>query len=207
MQATRERILNILKERQQATVGELCRELGLTAVTVRYHLEILRGEGLVAEPSARPCEFPGRPRYVYTLTGKAGAFFPQRYDRLADLILSEVRLLSSPGEMGRMMERIGERIAGQADLSVEGDFKARLLATIEFLNEQGYLARCEQSDDGVHLLHIANCPYERVAERDQVVCVMDMAMLTSLLGVVPRRIASVAQGDRQCTYVIHPPDR
>ena len=50
MQSTRERILNILKERGQATVDDLSQELGLTAVTVRHHLDILRGEGLIASP-------------------------------------------------------------------------------------------------------------------------------------------------------------
>ena len=145
VQATRERILHILKERHQTTVGELSQELELTTVTVRHHLEILRGEGLVAAPSARRRKTPGRPQYVYTLTAKASTIFPKRYDRLASLILREVRSrLSSAEEVNQMMKCIGEHIASQAALPDESGFETRLVATVEFLNELGYMARWEQ---------------------------------------------------------------
>ena len=206
MQVTRERILRIIKERQRATVDELSRELGLTPVTVRHHLEILRGEGLVAPPLLRRRESPGRPKYVYTLTEKASTLFPKRYDHLASLILDEVRsLLSSPEEVEQMMERIGERIASHAVPSGGDDFEAHLIAAVEFLNERGYLARWERRDDG-YLLHIANCPYERVAGQDREVCTIDLAMLTRLLGVSPQRISWAAEGGSQCAYAIRPPD-
>lgn len=207
MQVTRERILRIIKERQQATVDELSQELGLTPVTVRHHLEILRDEGLVAPPLLRRRNSPGRPKYAYTLTEKANILFPKRYDHLASLILGEVRsLLLSPEEVEQMMERIGERIAGQAVPSDEDDFEARLVAVVEFLNERGYLARWEPRDDGGYLLHLANCPYERVAGQDREICIIDLAMLTRLLGVSPRRVSWAAEGDSQCAYAICPPD-
>jgi predicted ArsR family transcriptional regulator len=207
MQATRERILNIMKRCHQTTVDELSHELGLTAVTVRHHLEILRGEGLVAAPLLRRRKAPGRPKYVYTLTEKASAFFPKRYDYLATLILGEVRsILQSPEEVDQMMRRIGERIAVQADLPEGSDFAARLIATIEFLNEQGYLARSEQRDNGDYLLHVANCPYERVSEKDQEVCLMDLSLLTRLLGTAPQRLSWSAGGDNQCTYLVQSPE-
>ncbi|RLC67959.1 MAG: ArsR family transcriptional regulator, partial [Chloroflexi bacterium] len=103
MQATRERILNILKERGQATVDDLSQELGLTTVTVRHHLDILQEEGLVAPPVARSRQSPGRPQYVYTLTREAGAFFPKRYAHLANQLLSEMRARFSPPEVEQMM--------------------------------------------------------------------------------------------------------
>jgi len=207
MQVTRERILRIIKERQQATVDELSRELALTPVTVRHHLEILRSEELVASPLLLRRESPGRPKYVYTLTEKASTLFPKRYDHLASLILDEVRsLLSSPKEVEQMMERIGERIASQAVLSGEDDLEARLIVAVEFLNERGYLARWERGDDDGYLLHIANCPYERVAGRDREVCTIDLALLTRLLGVSPRRISWATEDDSQCSYAIRPPD-
>lgn len=205
MQATRERILNILKGRGQATVDELGRELGLTAVTVRHHLDILRGEGLVAAPIVRRRKSPGRPQYVYTLTEKASTFFPKRYAHLASQILGEVRARFSPAEVEQMMKRIGERIADQAVLPERGGFEARFVAAVEFLDGLGYMPQWELSDGGDYLLHIANCLYEQVALRDREVCAMDLALLTHLLGVSPQRIRWVAQGDYQCTYAFHPP--
>jgi predicted ArsR family transcriptional regulator len=202
MQPTRERILNILKERGQVTVDELGKELGLTAVTVRHHLDILRGEGLISAPLAQRRKAPGRPKHVYTLTEKASAIFPKRYSQLTDHLLDEIRALLAPDQVSQMMQRIGERMAEQAAISNGDDFETRLTAVVKFLNELGYMAQWEQNDDGDHLLHIANCPYEQVSQHNPEVCAVDMAMLTRLLGAPPQRITSSAQGDHQCTYAI-----
>jgi predicted ArsR family transcriptional regulator len=206
LQPTRERILNILKERGQATVDDLSQELGLTAVTVRHHLDILRGEGLVAPPLIQRRKTPGRPQYVYTLSDKADSFFPKRYGHLANLLLDEVRLYLSPAEVDQVMKSIGERIASQADLPVKDGLESRLVAATEFLNELGYMARWERQEDGDYALHVANCPYEEVSRQDQQVCTIDMTLLTCLLGVAPQRISWSAQGDQDCSYLIHPTD-
>jgi predicted ArsR family transcriptional regulator len=204
MQVTRERILNILKERGQVTVDELSRELSLTAVTVRHHLDILRGEGLVSTPISRRRKAPGRPKHVYMLTEKASELFPKRYDRLTTQILDEVRMLFSPDEVDQMMRRIGERIAGRASLPSGDDFEIRFVAAVEYLDELGYMPRWERDGDGGYILHIANCPYERVALQDREVCTIDLALLTRLLGTAPQRVASAAQGDHQCSYEVRP---
>ncbi len=205
MQSTRERILNILKERGQATVDALSRELGLTSVTVRHHLDILRGEGLIAAPTLNRRKMPGRPQYVYTLTEKAASFFPKRYEHLAALILGEVRSRLPATEVEQIMQRIGERIADQANLPGTSDFEARLIAAVEFLNGLGYMAHYERRNDLDYVLYVANCPYEQVAHRNREICTMDLAMLTRLLGTVPQRTSWTARGDSQCVYIIRPP--
>jgi len=205
MQDTRERILDILKGREQATVDELSQELGLTAVTVRHHLDILRGEGYVAAPIVHRRKTPGRPQYAYILTEKASAFFPKRYHDLASLILDEVHACLSPAEVDQMMKHIGERIASQAVLPHGGDFEVRLVAVVEFLDGLGCMVRWGRHDDGNYLLQIANCPYERVVGQHDEVCKMDLRMLTQLLGTTPQRITWAAHGDHQCAYSVYPP--
>jgi predicted ArsR family transcriptional regulator len=203
MQATRSRILTILKEQEQATVDELSEELGLTAVTVRHHLDILRGEGLVAPPSVRRRRAPGRPQYVYTLTERASRFFPKRYNELAKYLMDELKTRVSETEVEEMMRQISQRIAAQADLP-EGDFETRLNAVVEFLNGLGYLTRVEQ-ENASYILHVANCPYERVSHQHDEVCIIDETLLTLLLDQTPERIAWAAHEDHQCAYRIHPP--
>ena len=205
MQVTRERILNILKEHGQTTVDALSEELGLTAVTVRHHLDILRGEGLIAAPNIRRRKTPGRPQYVYTLADKADSFFPKRYRHLSNLILDEVRAYLSPEEVEQMMQDIGKRIASQANMPKNG-FENQIIAATKFLNELGYMARWEQRDNGDYLLRVANCPYEEVSHQDQQICTIDMTLLTHLLGVSPERISWSAQGDQDCSYLFHPTD-
>ena len=203
MQSTREHILNILKERGQATVEELSQDLGLTAVTIRHHIDILRSEGLIAPPLIRRRKTPGRPQYVYTLDEKADSFFPKRYPQLASLILEEVREHLSQHQIKEIMQTIGRRIAQQADIPAGKGFTTRLDATVDFLNEMGYMARWEENNDGYHL-HIINCPYEQVSQQDHEICTIDMTMLTHLLGTTPKRITWTAEEDLHCTYFLLP---
>jgi predicted ArsR family transcriptional regulator len=205
VQSTRERILNILKERGQATVDELSQELGLTAVTVRHHLDILRGEGLVAPPLTRRRKTPGRPQYTYGLAEKASEFFPKRYDHLAQMVLDEVRACLPPEAVEQMMKRIGERIASRAAVSPSDSLEARLTTAVDFMNRLGYMARWEDNGDG-YLLHVVNCPYEHVSHYDDEICSIDLTLLTHLLGVPPERTSWSAHGDSHCTYVIRPTD-
>ena len=203
MQATREHILRLLKESGRSTVDELSRALGLTPVTVRHHLDILRGEGLVAAPLVRRRKAPGRPQHVYTLTEDASKHFPKRYDHLASMMLTELRALLSPEDLEAMMERIGLRIADQAEVPADADTETKLVSIVEYLNERGYLASWEE-EEGAYLLHVANCPFEQVSILHSEVCVVDMTMLTRLLGRAPERVTWASQTDRQCTYIIHP---
>ena len=204
MQTTREHILHILKERDQATVDELSREIGLTPVTVRHHLDVLRGEGLVAAPVVRRRKAPGRPQHVYTLTENASSHFPKKYDHLASLLLQEIRLSLSSAETHQILHRIGERMARQVTLPNTEDFEARMVTVVAFLNTQGYLARWEEQVEGGYLLHLANCPYEQVVATNDEVCALDVALLTCLLGAPLERIRWSAHDERQCTYAVRP---
>ncbi len=204
MQATRERIMNILKVQGQATVDDISRKLNLSTVTIRHHLDILRGEGLVAAPFTQPCKTPGRPSHIFTLSEKANALFPKRYDKLLLYILDDLREQHSPQKVERMMRRIGQRLAEQAAISKETDLETRIRCTAQFLEDMGYMPRWERREDGSYLLQMINCPYERVSQQDPVVCLMDLCLLDHILGTQPRRVASSQEGDLMCAYVIDP---
>jgi predicted ArsR family transcriptional regulator len=202
MQPTRERILNILKEKHEATVDELSEELGLTAVTIRHHLDILRGDGLVEIPRARRRKAPGRPQYLYALTAHGAALFPRSYDRLASQVLAELTSrLASADDIARAMESIAERIAGEASLPTDS-FEARIEAAVQFLEELGYMARLDKEDAGDWRIRIINCPYESIARNHRIVCDMDLALITRLLGVPPQRVACAAHRGKECVYLI-----
>jgi DeoR family suf operon transcriptional repressor len=202
MQPTRERILTILKETHEATVDELSEELGLTPVTIRHHLDILRGDGLVEIPRARRRKAPGRPQYLYALTLQGAALFPRMYDQLAGHVLAELSsLLDSAGELKAAMDRIAERIASQAS-PPDDDFDTRIEAAVDFLEGLGYMARLERDDSGDCRIRIINCPYESVARIHHVVCDMDLALITRLLGRAPEREACAAHRGKECVYLI-----
>jgi predicted ArsR family transcriptional regulator len=204
MQSTRQRILEILKEKKRATVEQLSEELTLTPVTIRHHLDILRGEGLIDAPMVLRRLGPGRPQYAYGLTEAAGDYFPKNYHHLADLMFDEMRERMTQAELNQVMNAIADRMAAKAPSVKHAQNPKEVLDTIvRYLNDQGYVARWENAPEGGFVLHTCNCPYERVAQAHREVCQMDARFVAQLVGVRPQRMSSIASGDDSCSYVFN----
>ncbi len=203
MQTIRKRILEILKERGGASVSELAEELGMAPVSVRHHLDILQGQGLVTIPRVRRRRTVGRPQQVYTLTEAAADQFPNNFRSLTNVVLDEIKEVVSPEELKEIFQRIAQRTAEEAPPPKEGQtLEERLTEVVEFLSKKGYLPRWERNEQGDYLLHIFNCPYAGVSEEHPELCQMDATLAQILLGTTPERLCRMAAGDLRCTYRI-----
>jgi predicted ArsR family transcriptional regulator len=202
MQQTRKLILDYLKEHGQATVDELAGVLDLTTVTVRHHLDILRGEGLVSDPLVRHRTTPGRPQFAYALTDKASQHFPKNYRDLAATLLEEVRAFAPPEGVNVIFEGVANRLSASAPRLVPGEpMTERLDRAVAFLNSQGYVASWEPAENG-YLLHTCNCPYETLAEKNQELCQMDLSFVGNLVGGSIQRVSRVIEGASSCAYLV-----
>ncbi len=202
MQATRQRILEILKEHHTATVEELANELELTPVTIRHHLDILRSEGLVQAPQVKRRDTPGRPQHVYGLTEAADAYFPKNYAGFTDMMLHEMRDQVEPEKMRSILDGVAIRMVNKAPVAAPTEtMPQRMERIVKFLNTQGYDASWEATEGGF-LLHAHNCPYHDVARENVEPCVMDASMITQMAGVAPQRVQWAFSGGDLCTYFI-----
>jgi len=202
MQATRQRIMEILRERNTATVDELGTALKLTSVTVRHHLDILRSEGLVQAPQVKRRESPGRPQHVYALTETADEHFPKNYAGFSKLMLHEVRGRVEPKELDSILAGMAQRLSEQVPSPQPSDtMPQRLDRLIKFLNAKGYLARWRRGEGGF-VLQALNCPYHALLHEHPEPCVMDMSMISRILGQTPERVESMADGSHLCTYLV-----
>lgn len=202
MQATRQRILEILKERGAATVEELGSELDLTPVTIRHHLDILRSEDLVQAPKVKRRDAPGRPQHSYALTDAAADYFPKNYASLADLMLHEIRDRVEAPELDSILRGVANRMVAQAaNPPPDESTPQRIDRVIRFLNGKGYNADWQPVDGG-YLLRTHNCPYRDISKDHVETCVMDMAMISQLLGQTPQRLDWLAGGNNACAYLV-----
>lgn len=206
MQDTRQHILEILKQTGQATVddivAELCKRRGekITAVTVRHHLKHLQQDELISEPRLRHRSTPGRPQHVYALTAKAEAHFPNNFQRLATGLITQLQEQLPDETINVIFEGVADEMAAEAH--VKGlDATQRIDRVVNYLNEHGYNASIEKVDDG-YILHTRNCPYHQLAHTTDALCSMDIRLISSLLGVVPRLLSRVSEGDKSCAYMI-----
>ena len=204
MQQTRRHILEILKEHKEATIDEIVSSLSdrigkITAVTVRHHLEILRGDGLVAAPAVRRRSAPGRPQYVYTLTERATDFFPNNYQGLATGMLEQMKQQLPPVQVNQILEGVADAMADEAGIP-DASIEVRLDHTVTYLTNQGYTATWQPTSEGP-VLTISNCPYDHMSCQNPELCRMDEKLVRQLVGADPQRLTWQTQGDEACTYI------
>ena len=201
MQTIRKHILEILKERGGASVSELADDLGMAPVSVRHHLDILQGQGMVIIPRVRRRRTVGRPQQIYTLTDAAVEQFPNNFRLLTSEVLNEVKAMVSAKELLEIFERIALRTAQDAPAPKPGQTsEERLTEIVDFLSGRGYLPRWEKDEEGGYLLHISNCPYAGVSVDHPEICHMDITLTQTLMGSKPERRCRIAGGDLRCTY-------
>jgi len=205
MQKTRQKILEYLRHHEEATVDDLSDVLdNLTAVTVRHHLDVLRGQGLVSSPEVQHRNTPGRPKYVYSLTEKAHALFPRNLNTLSTHLIAELTNHLEDDRVNVIMDGVAERMASELPPGPPNEtFDARLDRVVRHLTEHGYEASWTAHPDG-YVLSTSNCPYGDVAtDHEEQMCMLDMRYLSRLIGAVPRRLDYIPDGDNNCSYLIH----
>jgi predicted ArsR family transcriptional regulator len=204
MQVTRQRILELLREHRVLTVEELAEQLGLTPVTVRHHLDILKSEGLIEVPQVRRRDAPGRPQYTFQLTPAALAYFPKNYQSMTRLMLEEIRENVPPEQMERILGGVALRMAAEASLpGPEASVEERLQAAVRYLNSRGYVAEWQHEQDDTYVLRTHNCPYHEVSHQHSELCSIDLRLVSELLGAQPDRRERLSAGGACCAYVIH----
>ena len=206
MHAVRKHILEILKENNGATVAELADKLTMAPVSVRHHLDILQGDGLICVDRVRRKGCVGRPQQVYELTEEATDYFPNNFAALAGKLARQLKQVLPPEQVPGAFRAMAQEIAGELEAEESPLTLPEHLARVtEFLTDRGYLARWEPVStnpaDG-YLLHKCNCPYAGVAGEHRELCLMDQALVDELLGRPCLRLQSMADDARCCTYQV-----
>lgn len=206
LQQTRRYILDILREKGEATVDEIVDHLQarrgkeITPVTVRHHLHLLQQEALIIASLLRRKSSPGRPQHVYTLTDKAKEFFPTNYEGLAEKIIAQLQNQFPATTINVILEGVAESMV--SDVELDGlPLTERLAVAVDHLTKQGYDAHLESCAEG-YLLHTRNCPYHHLAQTTHALCDMDMHIVARLVGVVPRLVSRMRDGDSACSYLL-----
>lgn len=202
--------MKLLRQRGGMTAGDLAREMAITSVAVRQHLEVLTASGLVAATTER--RPVGRPRRVYSLTERADDLFPKAYHTLANVILEQLQEREGGGGVLELFDGRRRWLERQYRPRVEGKGLAERVATVAQIQEEnGYMTEWEQRDDGSFVLREHNCPICKVACNFPQACQKEMELLSNLLDADLTRDEHMLRGDRMCSYVIrsrpHPEPR
>ncbi len=216
MHPVRQRILELLKQRQQATVAELADALNMAPVSIRYHLDVLQADALIrAEPERREGRV-GRPKQVYTLTAQAGALFPDNFGALARGLLRQLKRRLGEEQLAGVFQELAREMAAELAAQCrqpmeELSLEQRLDCVAELLNARGYMAQwhgrpgdgnaaANGSERPEYILYTYNCPYGEAAQEHRELCCMDLALVSNLLGQECERVDSLADDGLCCAY-------
>jgi predicted ArsR family transcriptional regulator len=205
MQATRQQIIEFLKEKNQATVEELAAKVPLTPMAVRHHLNVLQAENLITASTTRRQNGPGRPSQAYQLTQAADDLFPVDYYGLTDYLLAELDRQLGPEGVAKIFTNIAHRLASEAPPPKPNQkFEERLDEVAAFLTQKGFVVDWEARDNS-YMIHAYSCPYRQIAKNHGEVCLLDKQIISSMLNTTPTRLACLTTDDSHCTYRISQP--
>lgn len=198
--STREIIMDAIKQANEATVDELAEAADVSPVTVRHHLNSLQADGLLETRSIR--RSVGRPYYVYSLSDKGHELFPQRYLRLSNLLLDELKERFSEEAIADLFSSVVNRIIVEhqhqlVDMSIE----QRLDYLVGLLGEEGFLASWEATDSGYQITEYS-CPYYSIGQKHSEVCGFDKQLMIAVLDTSLTQESCMLHGDPSCQFTL-----
>jgi DeoR family transcriptional regulator, suf operon transcriptional repressor len=200
--STRDQILNMLKVKKRLTVFEMAKQLGITEMAVRRHLNALERDSFVESTLVR--QSMGRPMHVYRLTAKGEEQFPQHHKHMVIEILEDAAEMGGKDFVDQLFEKRRNRLKQKFYQRFDNktfDEKVNELAAIQ--NEQGYMVELEKCQDGRYVLKEYNCPMSDVAKRFEAACTNELQLFRDCIKnaeIIPS--ACMAHGDDYCQYEI-----
>src|SRR5690242_4295421 len=96
-------VLALVKREGPISAEALAQRLKLTSTAVRQHLQVLAGEGLIAEADAAPPVGRGRPARLWQVTEAADARFADAHAGLSAELIGQVRRVFGEQGLDRLL--------------------------------------------------------------------------------------------------------
>ena len=199
--STRGKIVGALRERRSASAFDLAGQFGLSPNAIRQQLVILERDGLIAGHSVRRGKT--KPTVEYSLTSLAERYFPQRYDKMLNAVLREIRSAGGDDAVKAVFERIGKRSADRLGaVTEEHPAEERLEKVVAGLKASGVTAELQKTASGTLVLHEHTCPYASVVAENPECCSAIHTILDHVAPGKSQQVESLATGGTECRFEI-----
>jgi DeoR family transcriptional regulator, suf operon transcriptional repressor len=201
----RRAVLYALRRSGQATADDIARRLDMTVSGARQHLTALVDDGFAeATELPRPPGQRGRAQLAYMVTERADALFPKAYGELTNELLGYVSESDSDLVDTLFCRRRDERIRNATErLEKKRTLKAKVAELTRILDDDGYLATCEDIGPGVFHIVEHNCAIWAVAQKYGQACTSELAFIRSVLPEANvERVQHMIQGAPHCAYEV-----
>ena len=202
---TQQILLQRLKTRGPQSVKILSKQLDITTMGVRQHLNELAARGLVTR-TAENHQTRGRPAHYWQLTHTGHRQFPDSHAVACVTLITRIR-----NQFGD--EALQEIIHGNQDADLnryqkaleqtDSDLASQLSKLAELRSEEGFMAEVRLIPNGWLLIQ-NHCPIYNAAQSSQHYCYSELRLLTTLLAgrATIERTDYLLDGARRCAYKV-----
>src|SRR3990170_3980058 len=195
------KVLHHLKQVRASTAKQIATFLNVTPMAVHHHLAVLEKAGLLATALER--RRTGRPAYLYSLTDRAGAFFPNEYVDFVNRLLGAIVQLDGQEKVATIFKQMKKNAVAQHGPRMAGkSFEERVVEMAKIQTESGYMADWRRLDHRTFQITEHNCAIACVAQQCQHACVCELAMFRELLQATVNRQEHIIAGDPCCRYIV-----
>jgi len=201
-------VLDLLKRAGPIATEALARQLGITAMAVRQHLQRLEAAGLAAHRTV--VKGRGRPAKLWRATPAADGHFADAHAALvADLIGQMTKAFGEAGlDQLLKLRTVEQEKAYRARLAGKPSLRARLDMLARIRAEEGYMAEVRRDPEHGWLLVENHCPICAAARQCSGLCREELALFQRVLGRDARveRVSHIVAGATRCAYRVTPLD-
>jgi predicted ArsR family transcriptional regulator len=202
---TQQNLLQRLKTRGPQSVKILSKQLDITTMGVRQHLNELAARGLVTT-TAENHQTRGRPAHYWQLTDTGHRQFPDSHAEACVTLITRIR-----DQFGD--EALQEIIRGNQDAELsryqkalektDSDLASQLGKLAELRSEEGFMAEVRLIPNGWLLIQ-NHCPIYNAAQSSYHYCHSELRLLTTLLAgrATVERTDYLLDGARRCAYKV-----
>jgi DeoR family transcriptional regulator, suf operon transcriptional repressor len=196
MNSSREKILQTLLAYPRSSINDLAEAVCINGISIRHHLTALEAEKLVTSSEER--HGVGRPRLVYSLTGKGVEQFPTNYLRFTHRMLSILEEKLTEDEIQEILEAMSLlAVEKYRDALKDEAIEKRLDHLQALLLKEGFIIKWEKKDN-VYRLMILSCPYYHIGKKHPEICHFDHTLISKLLDVPVIIEKCILKEDTRC---------
>ena len=198
-------LLQRLKTRGPQSVKILSKQLDITTMGVRQHLNELSARGLVTI-TAENHQTRGRPAHYWQLTDTGHRQFPDSHadacvtlitcirDQFGDEALQEIIRGNQDADLKRYQKALEQ---------TDSDLASQLSKLAELRSKEGFMAEVRLIPNGWLLIQ-NHCPIHNAAQSSQHYCHSELRLLTTLLAgrATVERTDYLLDGARRCAYKV-----
>jgi predicted ArsR family transcriptional regulator len=194
------RVVKLLVGHPPRSVAELIEETGVTRTAVTEQLNEMVAAGFV-EQSIEPACGRGRPRHLFAATKAALVLlFANNQQLVVPAMWKAVHDAGGEKLTRKILRAVGRRLAQHyAARITETSPKKRIEQFLAVMEEEGGLVDMTRKDGHLTLVK-RTCAFISMADSQEHVCGIDMALLSAVAGCPVRRTACRHEGSPCCEF-------